>query len=227
MKLKAVISAILLTLASVCAYAQTDAVIWNPDPAKKKAAFTKANLCNFGFGLEVEGFYGYAPGLTITWRGGSERQMFNITAGMELLYQNPFRSNRKHHTLSFGQFVPYAGARFNLYRSIKGSMYAQGDLSYILNFEPVYHTRDTKSSELISKDTPRDSILVRHHPAATFRMGFNNDIIDVGAYARYDMKPSVNQKLIYENPLYDYYAFGPAINERWSVGLYLIIYLRF
>lgn len=224
MKLKAVISAILLTLASVCVWAQTDALVWNPNPAKKKAAFTKANLLNFGFGFEAEGFHGYAPGLTAIWRAGSERQLFNFIAGMEVLYQNPLRSNKKFHTLSYGQFVPYGGARFNVYRHTKGSLYAQGDLSYILNFEAIYHTENAKKTELISNDTTRDSTLVRNHPAATFKIGFCNDLIDFGAYTRYDMKPSINQKFIYENPIYDYYAMGPAINERWSIGLYLIVY---
>lgn len=226
MSWKSIIFAILLFLATICAHAQTDDLLWNPNPIKKKLQFTLDNSYNFGFGIEAEGFYNYSPGLLLMWRGGSHRQLLNLTAGAELLYQNPVRTNRRYHTISFGQFAPYAGLRINFFRHPSGSLYAEGDVSYNLNFEAKYHTHFSTQSQIIKKDTSRDSVLVRNHWGSTFKVGFIAESVDFGLYAKYDFKPSLNQKFIYEEPVYDYYSMGPAINERWCLGLYCIIYFR-
>lgn len=216
MKFKSLISAVMLTAMPVCAAAQDDAYAWKPDRARKQMYLAKANLANIGLGIECEGLYNHAAGIRLEWRAGSERQLLNFISGWELLWHNPIDSGRPQVTLL--QNSPYASLRLNCIRMSAGSIYAEGGASFNLNYGMTYRAGDRQTS---------DSLLVRNHFSTHLRMGFVTDNFDVSIFARYDLKPTFNQKHIYDTKAYDYYAMGPAINERWSIGLCMVWYIRF
>ena len=200
----------------VSATAQAEVDAWQPDKTKKLINYTTANLMNFGLGVQLEGIRDYGTGLALMWRGGSERQLLNITAGFEFIWHNPVDITPRHHDIRYAQISPNAAVRLNFVRWTKGSIYADGGISYNWNVESKYRSFDKEISDT----------LTRHHFSINPRIGFQTYNFDIGLYARYDLKPTFLQQKIYEDSSYDYYALGPVINERWSLGISLILYLR-
>lgn len=205
-----------MTTITVSAAAQAEVEEWQPDRIKKLKNYTTANLKNFGIGVQFEGMRDYGAGFTFLWRGGSEKQLINLTAGSELVWHNPIDLTPKYHDIKYWRFSPYAALRINVIRLQNSSIYVDGGMSYDLNAESKYRGFDKEISDT----------LVRHHFSVISRIGFHTYNYDIGIYARYDLKPTFLQQEIYENRNYDYYALGPVINERWSLGLSLILYLR-
>lgn len=212
---KIIISAIISALMPVCAFAQGEIQEWQPDRGKKMMLFTKANLVNIGLGAECEGFYNYGAGARLEWRAGSERQLINAIAGWEIIWHNHIHKEKPN--IIYVQNSPYFAFRINYARMAPGSLYLEGGMSYNINAGEKYRIADRETS---------DKLLARNHFSTSMRMGYVTDRYDISVFARYDLKPTFNQKYIYETGSFDYYAMKKALNERWSIGLCMLWYFR-
>ena len=215
MNFKRLTLSIALLLLSVCSYAQTDLESYSQKRLMRQLKYTAANLMNIGMGVTAEGMWNYGAGIKVGWKGGNERQLLNITAGMEYLWHNPVHISKKHHSIAYEQFAPYIGVRVN-YTGLKiPVLYAEADISYCLNHSSKYRSGQHTIT----------SPLTRNHHAPVFRIGYEMEDIEFCCYARYDMKPSIRQEYIYDNEPFDYFKLGPAINERWTIGISLFYYI--
>lgn len=173
---------------------------------------TLNNFFTLGAGLEYEMLYNAGYGPKVELRFGTNWQAVNICIGAKILTYNQLcKKLYGHHLVSYTSFPLFADARVNIYRSDPISIYTAAELAYVLV------TGETYYDHIINHAT--DIELGQNHFASSLKAGIRHENIDFGVFVKYDMKPALNQKYIYEARTYDYFACGNSINERIRIGV--------
>ncbi len=187
---------------------------------QKRAILNKTDFHKIGLSLQYEQMRNNSIGWRFLYKAGSDRQLFNFGGAVGFMFYNsltPKTAGRDFVTCL--EFPFSAFARLNFCRKGEGNMYFE--------LEPAVSVTDRSTSKYRSNlEEISDSLIVRKaYCNFSARIGYVWRYMDVGLYCRYDIAPALNQKHIYEDRRYDYYAFGPAINERFRIGLSVIFFI--
>ena len=193
---------------------------WTREHRRERwSTVTLKNFFNLGLGLEYEMWHNLGYGPRLECRFGTDWQLINGAIGIKVLsYNNIGKDLYKRDMVSYTAIPFFADARVNLYSSDHIGVHADAELAFTLVTNEIYH------NGIDIYDTNKE--LGNHHFTTSIRIGTRIDNIDMGIYVKYDTKPVLNQKYIYETIGYDYYAFGKAINERVRIGASIILRIK-
>lgn len=150
---------------------------------------------------------------------GSNRNLFNIDAGLKLSLSNVF-GTRDEEYISY-YFLPiFVAGSMNAVRWKQNSLYVGAEIAYNI----ALGSKHQATKQLSNVDA---TSVAKNHFACQGKLGFRNKDWDFSMYYEYDLSPAIDQKYVYESPAYYYFKVYNSIFERWRIGVSASYNFRF
>lgn len=194
--------------------AQTD----SSQEAVRRQRISRIDFYHVSVGASVAMNRNYSVGPQISFGVGSFRNILNADVGIRYLFEGAFLQ-REAERVSLQQLPLFVSLNVNAIRWRTGCFYLGAEMAYIPTVVAQHRLPD---GQLIS-----DIHIGKNHFTPAAKLGFRQGDCDFSLFYEYDMKPSFDQKYIFETVGYDYDALKYSIFERMRMGLRFLYHFNF
>ena len=161
----------------------------------------------------------YCVGLQLSAGVGSFRNVLNADIGLRYQFLGMFIRKREER-VSLQQLPLFISLNVNVYRWHTGSLYIGGEMAYIFKVSGRHVLPDANGAT-------HDLKIGKNHFTPAAKIGCRVADCDVSVFYEYDMKPSFDQKYIYETEEFDYGVLRTSIFERMRMGVRFLYHFNF
>ena len=149
---------------------------------------------------------------------GSFRNLLNGDFGVRYQFLGVF-PRKGVESVSLQQLPVFLSLNLNVFRWKTGSLYLGGEMAFVPTV--VAHHR-LPAGQMVS-----DRQIGKNHFTPAAKLGVRVQQYDVSLFYEYDLKPSFNQKYIFETAGFDYDLLHAAIFERMRFGIRFLYHFDF
>lgn len=181
------------------------------DPAAvRNKRISHIDFYHVSVGASVAMNRNYSFGPQLSFGVGSYRNILNADVGIRYLFEGAFLQ-RGAERVSLQQLPLFVSLNVNAFRWRTGSFYLGAEMAYT---PTVFAQHRLPDGQLVS-----DIHIGKNHFTPVAKLGFRQGDFDLCLFYEYDMKPSFDQKYIFETVGYNYDALKFSVFERMRMGL--------
>lgn len=209
-----------LLLAGACTVPQPMAAQSADNPAAvRNKRISHIDFYHVSVGAGFAMYRNMAVGPQISFGVGSFRNILNADVGIRYIFMGPF-PHKDAERVSVQQLPVFISLNVNAIRWRTGCIYIGGEMAYTPAVMATHYIPST------GKTLP-DLNAGKSHFTPAAKLGFRQGDIDLALFYEYDMKPSFDQKYIFETIGYDYDALKYSIFERMRFGIRFLYHFNF
>lgn len=194
--------------------AQTD----SSQESVRRQRISRIDFYHVSVGASVAMNRNYSVGPQLSFGVGSFRNILNADVGIRYLFEGAFLQ-RGAERVSLQQMPIFVSLNVNAFRWRTGSFYLGAEMAYTPTVVAQHRLPD---GQLVS-----DIQIGKNHFTPAAKLGFRQGDCDLSLFYEYDMKPSFNQKYIFETVGYDYDVLKYSIFERMRLGIRFLYHFNF
>jgi hypothetical protein len=194
--------------------AQTD----DSQEAVRRQRISRIDFYHVSVGASVAMNRNYSLGPQLSFGVGSFRNILNADVGIRYLFEGALLQ-RGAERVSLQQLPLFVSLHVNAIRWRTGSFYLGAEMAYVPTVVAQHRLPD---GQLVS-----DIHIGKNHFTPAAKLGFRQGDCDFSLFYEYDMKPSFDQKYIFETVGYDYDALKYSIFERMRLGIRFLYHFNF
>lgn len=185
----------------------------------KRKRIGKIDFWHVSIGASAAMNRNLSAGLQLSAGLGSFRNVLNVDMGVRYLFYGSF-PRKDVERVSSQQLPLFISLNLNFFRWKSGSMYFGAEMAYTITIS-AQHT--------VPADCYRgkDLKIGKDHFTPAAKIGCRAGDCDVSLFFEYDMKPSFDQKYIFETEQFDYDKLKPSLYERMRVGVRFLYHFNF
>lgn len=186
--------------------------------AAKKQRISHIDFYHVSVGAGVAFNRNICVGPQISAGMGSFRNLLNGDVGIRYQFLGVF-PRKGVESVSLQQLPVFVSLNLNVFRWKSGCLYLGGEMAFVSAVAARHRLPD---GQIVS-----DSQIGKNHFTPAAKLGVRIRQCDVSLYYEYDMKPSFNQKYVFETTGYDYELLQPALFERMRFGVRFLYHFDF
>lgn len=172
-----------------------------------------------GFGAEYGMWRSSVVGGKMEARIGRIDDLLNVAAGTGVLFWNAdWSRGRRYAYMRFCQYPFYVSAKLNTFRFKSSRLYFGVEAAYNLPDSFYEYVRTDRYHKLILSD------ITVNYFTLTGKIGLYLPSVDINLFVAYDTKSPFDRQLLLESSPEEYYAMGPAVDDKFRIGLNIMIY---
>jgi len=186
--------------------------------ALKRERLSRIDFWHVSVGASFAANRNFSVGPQLSIGVGSYRNLLNGDFGIRYLFDGPFLK-RGEERVSVQQLPVFLSLNLNFARWRGGCVYLGGEMAFTAAVAAHHRFPDGQVES--------DIYIGKSHFTPAAKLGCRIQDCDISFFYEYDMKPSFNQKYIFETEGFDYDQLKYSIFERMRLGIRFLYHFNF